>query len=61
MLATVEFGRLGMIQGTLGMFEPFDGMALGITTTKYVAEFRQTDPSHTYDGDARAAEWVGGS
>jgi O-antigen/teichoic acid export membrane protein len=38
------FGELGMIQTTVGMFGVFAGFGLGTTATKYVAEFRQTEP-----------------
>jgi O-antigen/teichoic acid export membrane protein len=42
-----EFGALGMIQSTAGMFGVFAGLGLGITATKYVSEFRQQDPLRT--------------
>jgi O-antigen/teichoic acid export membrane protein len=38
------FGALGMIQSTAGMFGIFAGLGLGLTATKYVAEFRGQDP-----------------
>src|ERR1700728_4299217 len=38
------FGALGMIQSTAGMFGVFAGLGLGLTATKYVAEFRQRNP-----------------
>jgi O-antigen/teichoic acid export membrane protein len=38
------FGALGMIQSTAGMFGVFAGLGLGLTATKYVAEFRRRDP-----------------
>lgn len=38
------YGELGMIQSTVGMFGIFAGFGLGLTATKYVAEFRQNDP-----------------
>jgi len=38
------FGALGMIQSTAGMFGIFAGLGLGLTATKYVAEFRRQDP-----------------
>jgi O-antigen/teichoic acid export membrane protein len=37
------FGELGMIQSTLGTFGIFAGLGLGLTATKYVAEFRKND------------------
>ena len=33
-----------MIQSTVGMFGVFAGFGLGLTATKHVAEFRQSDP-----------------
>jgi O-antigen/teichoic acid export membrane protein len=41
------FGALGMIQSTAGMFGIFAGLGLGLTATKYVAEFRRQDPART--------------
>lgn len=38
------FGELGMIQSTVGMFGVFAGFGLGLTATKHVAEFRDSDP-----------------
>lgn len=44
MLGKTGYGELGMIQTTVGMFGVFAGFGLGLTSTKYVAEFRQSDP-----------------
>jgi O-antigen/teichoic acid export membrane protein len=44
-LGKVGFGQLGMINSTVGMFSVFAGFGLGITATKYVAEFREKDKS----------------
>jgi len=38
------FGQYGMIQSTVGMLGIFAGLGLGLTATKYVAEFRTRDP-----------------
>jgi O-antigen/teichoic acid export membrane protein len=43
-LGKTSYGELGMIQSTVGMFGVFAGFSLGLTATKHVAEFRQTDP-----------------
>ena len=43
-LGTREFGELGMIQSTAGMFGIFAGIGLGLTATKYVAELRDNNP-----------------
>jgi len=39
------FGELGMIQSTVGTFGILAGLGLGLTATKYVAEFRDHDPA----------------
>lgn len=44
MLGKTGYGELGMIRSTVGMFGIFAGFSLGLTATKYVAEFRQNDP-----------------
>jgi O-antigen/teichoic acid export membrane protein len=44
MLGKAGYGELGMIQSTVGMFGVFAGFGLGVTATKYVAEFRRSDP-----------------
>ena len=46
-LGREAFGEFGMIQSTVGMFSVFGGFGLGLTATKYVAEFRKTDPAKT--------------
>lgn len=38
------FGKLFMIQNTVGMLGVFAGLGLGMTATKYVAEYRTRDP-----------------
>lgn len=38
------FGVLGIIQNTVGMFGIFAGFGMGMTATKHIAEFRETDP-----------------
>jgi O-antigen/teichoic acid export membrane protein len=43
MLGKSGYGELGMIQSTVSMFGIFAGFGLGITATKYVAEFRHID------------------
>lgn len=45
MLGKTVFGELGMIRSTVGMFGVFAGFGLGLTATKHVAEFRQSDPA----------------
>lgn len=43
-LGEVKFGQLGIIQSTISMFGVFAGFGMGITATKYIAEFRSKDP-----------------
>jgi len=43
-LGKETFGELGIVQSTLVMLQVFAGLGLGLTTTKYVAEFRAKDP-----------------
>ena len=44
LLGAEAFGQLGMIQSTSGLLGILAGIGLGLTTTKYVAEFRDADP-----------------
>lgn len=39
-----QFGQYGIIQSTVGMLGTFAGLGLGMTATKFVAEFRTRDP-----------------
>lgn len=43
-LGKEDYGQLGIIRSTVGMFGGFAGLGLGLTATKHVAEFRQRDP-----------------
>lgn len=43
MVGTEGFGEYGTVQGTIGMLGVFAGLGLGMTSTKYVAEFLPTD------------------
>jgi O-antigen/teichoic acid export membrane protein len=42
-LGTAEFGELGIIQSTVGVFSLIAGLGLGLTAAKYIAEFREKD------------------
>lgn len=44
-LGKEEFGEIGIIQGSVMMFETLAGFGLGWAATKYVAEFKNTDPA----------------
>lgn len=56
LLGKTVYGELGMIQSTVGMFGVFAGFGLGLTATKYVAEFRETDPERA--GRIIAMAWL---
>jgi O-antigen/teichoic acid export membrane protein len=43
MLGRVEFGKYGIVQSTIGMLGIFAGAGLGVTATRYVAEYRTRD------------------
>lgn len=45
LLGKAAYGELGIIQSTVGMFGTFAGFGLGITATKHVAEYRESDPA----------------
>jgi O-antigen/teichoic acid export membrane protein len=42
-LGKPNFGALGMVQSTVGMFGVLAGLGLGVTATKYIAELRRKD------------------
>ncbi len=42
-IGKISFGELGIIQSTVGTFSTFAGLGLGLTASKYVAEYRRTD------------------
>ncbi len=44
-LGKTGFGEWGMVHSTVGMFGTFAGFGLGLTATKHVAEFRESDPA----------------
>lgn len=44
-LGKQQFGEFGIISNTMGMFSVFAGFGLGMTATKYVAEFRVREPA----------------
>src|SRR5687767_7424496 len=43
LLGKVTLGEFGMVQSTLAMLGTFAGLGLGLTATKYTAEFRERD------------------
>lgn len=44
-LGKETYGEFGMIRSTIGLFGVFAGFGLGLTATKYVAEFRHSNPA----------------
>ena len=44
-LGKEEYGELGIIQNTVGMFGTLAGFGMGLTANKYVAEYKSTDPA----------------
>jgi O-antigen/teichoic acid export membrane protein len=52
LLGKEEFGGYGIIQSTLTMFQLFAGFGVGLTATKFVAQYRKNDPQ-------RAARIIG--
>jgi len=55
-LGRTVYGELGMIKSTVGMFGVFAGFGLGLTATKHVAEFRQSDPDRA--GKIISLSWL---
>lgn len=43
-LGKETYGEFGIIRSTVNMFTVFAGFGLGLTATKYIAEFRDSDP-----------------
>jgi len=43
-LGITGFGELGIVQNTVLLFGTFAGLGLGLTATKYIAEYRANDP-----------------
>ena len=47
LLGTVGYGQLGMISSTLILFSTFAGLGLGVTATRYIAQYHIIDPKRT--------------
>lgn len=45
-LGKEQYGQFGMVKSTIGMFLVIGGAGLGVTATKFIAEFRDRDKSH---------------
>jgi O-antigen/teichoic acid export membrane protein len=63
MLGKVGMGELGIIQGTVGIFSAFAGLGMGLTGTKFVAEYRNQDPQRAGAmlGLSAWATWMSGT
>lgn len=61
-LGTHDFGQLGMIQSTVGMFGVLAGFGMGMTATKHVAQFRRQDPARAgrIIGLSSLVSWITG-
>jgi O-antigen/teichoic acid export membrane protein len=62
MLGKVGFGEFGIVQSCVGMFATFAGLGLGMTATKFVAEFRLQDPERAgrIIGVSSVVSWLAG-
>ena len=45
LLGKEAYGAMGMVISTMGAFAVLAGFGLGSTSTKYIAEYKQTDPA----------------
>ena len=45
LLGKHDFGQLGMVQSTIGMFGVFAGFGMGLTANKHIAEFKTANPA----------------
>ena len=43
-MGPTKYGEFGIVSGSVDLFSTFAGFGLGLTATKYVAEFRHRDP-----------------
>ncbi len=60
MLGKDDYGALGIIQNTIGMFGTLAGFGMGLTANKHVAEFKRSDPARAgrIIGAASALAWL---
>jgi O-antigen/teichoic acid export membrane protein len=63
LLGKVGMGELGIVQSTVGIFSAFAGLGMGLTATKFVAEYRTKDPQRAGAmlGLSAWATWVSGA
>jgi len=55
-LGAEAYGQFGMIRSTIGVFATIGGMGLGLTATRFVAEFRDSDKP--YSGQVIGSSYV---
>jgi O-antigen/teichoic acid export membrane protein len=62
MLGKVGMGELGIIQSTVGIFSAFAGLGMGLTATKFVAEYRvkESQRAGAMLGLSAAVAWASG-
>jgi O-antigen/teichoic acid export membrane protein len=62
-LGKADFGHLGMVQSTVGIFGSLAGFGMGLTAIKHVAEFRHTNPERVgrIIGMSSLFSWLMGS
>lgn len=62
LLGKTQFGELGMVRSTIGMFIVFGAAGIGVTATRFIAQHRHTDSAQTASICAmsnRFALWFG--
>jgi O-antigen/teichoic acid export membrane protein len=47
-LGKEEYGKVGIIRSSITMFMTFSSMGMGLTASRYIAYFRNTDQDKTY-------------
>jgi O-antigen/teichoic acid export membrane protein len=62
LLGKHDYGQLGMVQSTTGMFGVFAGFGMGLTANKHIAEFKRQDPARAgrIVGLSSLVSWVTG-
>ncbi len=62
-LGKAGLGELGIIQNTVGIFGAFAGLGMGLTATKFVAEYRTKEPQRagTMLGLSASVTWASGA
>ncbi len=62
LLGKHDYGQLGMVQSTTGMFGVYAGFGMGVTANKHVAEFKRQDPARAgrIIGLSSIVSWVTG-